>query len=163
MLFRSGGAVRCRRTVCSRPDLIQEPVKSVSHRKFSFNIRLDDPGLLHKLSKKKRVLISSPLHAAGCPSLCLDTRPWQYFVTEQVMRHLIVCMSTGCHRILVKAKFSTPVQTGPRTHPASCTVDTGAFPGVKQPGRDHHPPASRVEIQEIIELYFTPNFTILGP
>jgi len=29
------------------------------------------------------------------------------------------------------AKFSAPVQTGPGTHPASCTMGTGSFPGVK--------------------------------
>jgi len=31
----------------------------------------------------------------------------------------------------VGARFSTPVQTGPGAHPASCTVGTGSFPGVK--------------------------------
>jgi hypothetical protein len=34
-------------------------------------------------------------------------------------------------RILVGTRFSAPVQTGPRAHPASCTMDTGSFPGVK--------------------------------
>jgi hypothetical protein len=34
-------------------------------------------------------------------------------------------------RIPVGARFSTPVQTGPGVHPASCTVDTGSFLGVK--------------------------------
>ena len=29
------------------------------------------------------------------------------------------------------ARFSAPVQTGPEAHPASCTMDTGSFPGVK--------------------------------
>ena len=29
------------------------------------------------------------------------------------------------------ARFSVPVQTGPGTHPASCTMGTGSFPGVK--------------------------------
>jgi hypothetical protein len=29
------------------------------------------------------------------------------------------------------ARFSAPVQTGPGTHPASCTMGTGYFPGVK--------------------------------
>ena len=27
-------------------------------------------------------------------------------------------------------RFSTPVQTGPEAHPASCTMGTGSFPGV---------------------------------
>jgi len=29
------------------------------------------------------------------------------------------------------ARFSAPVQTIPRVHPASCTMGTGSFPGVK--------------------------------
>ena len=37
------------------------------------------------------------------------------------------------------ARLSAPVQTGPGTHPASYTMVTGSFPGVKRPGRgaDH--------------------------
>jgi hypothetical protein len=34
-------------------------------------------------------------------------------------------------RIAAEARFSTPVQTGPGTHPASCTMGTGSFLGVK--------------------------------
>ena len=34
-------------------------------------------------------------------------------------------------RIPVAARFSAPVQTGPRAHAASCTAGTGYFPGVK--------------------------------
>ena len=42
------------------------------------------------------------------------------------------------------ARFSGPVQTGPGAYPASCTMGTGSFPGVKRPGRgaDHPPPFS---------------------
>ena len=29
------------------------------------------------------------------------------------------------------ARLSAPVQTGPGAHPASCTMGTGSFPGVK--------------------------------
>ena len=29
------------------------------------------------------------------------------------------------------ARFSAPVQTGPGAHPATCTMGTGSFPGVK--------------------------------
>jgi len=35
------------------------------------------------------------------------------------------------NRILVGARFSAPVQTGPGAHSASCTMRTGSFPGVK--------------------------------
>ena len=34
-----------------------------------------------------------------------------------------------------EARFSAPVQTGPGAHPASYTMGTGSFPGVKRPGR----------------------------
>jgi hypothetical protein len=34
-------------------------------------------------------------------------------------------------RILVGARFFTPVQISPGSHPASCTMGTGSFPGVK--------------------------------
>jgi len=35
------------------------------------------------------------------------------------------------NRIPVGARFSAPAQTGPGAHPASCTMGTGHFPGVK--------------------------------
>ena len=34
-------------------------------------------------------------------------------------------------RIPVETRFSTPVQTGPGAHPASCTIGIGSFPRVK--------------------------------
>ena len=50
--------------------------------------------------------------------------------------------------------FSATVQTGPGTHPASYTMGTGSFPGVKRPGSgvDHSPP-SRAEVKERAKLY----------
>jgi hypothetical protein len=34
------------------------------------------------------------------------------------------------------------------THPASCTMGTGYFPGVKRPGRGaNHPPLSSAEVE----------------
>jgi len=43
--------------------------------------------------------------------------------------------------ILVGARFSAPAQTGSEAHPASYTMGTGSFLGVKWPGRgDDHPP-----------------------
>jgi hypothetical protein len=52
-------------------------------------------------------------------------------------------------RIPVGARFFAHIQTGPGAHPASCTMGTGSFPGVKQPGcdADTHPllaPRSRM-------------------
>jgi len=45
----------------------------------------------------------------------------------------------------------SPVQTGPGAHPASCTMGTGSFPGVKS-GRGvlltTHPPSSAAVTEE---------------
>jgi hypothetical protein len=39
-----------------------------------------------------------------------------------------------------RARFFATVQAGPGAHPASYTMGTGSFPGVKRPGRDvDHP------------------------
>jgi hypothetical protein len=49
--------------------------------------------------------------------------------------------------------FSVPVQTSPGAHPASYTMGTGSFPGVKRPGRGvDHPPPSSTEVKERVEL-----------
>jgi hypothetical protein len=54
----------------------------------------------------------------------------------------------------VGARFSAPVQTGPGAHPASCTMGTGSFPGVKRPGCDaDDPPLSKRRGHERVELY----------
>jgi hypothetical protein len=53
--------------------------------------------------------------------------------------------------ILVGARFSVPVQTGPEALPASNTrtMGTGSFPGVKRPGRGvDHPPPSSAEVKK---------------
>ena len=53
------------------------------------------------------------------------------------------------------ARFYAPVQTGPGTHAAFCTMGTWSFPGVKRPGRGvDHPPPSSAEVKERVELYF---------
>jgi hypothetical protein len=43
-------------------------------------------------------------------------------------------------RLMEGARFSVPVKTDPGVLPASYTMGTGPFPGVKRPGRgvDHH-------------------------
>jgi hypothetical protein len=46
-------------------------------------------------------------------------------------------------RILVGARYSAPVQTGPGAHPASYTLGTGSFPGVKRPGHSVDHPIKR--------------------
>jgi hypothetical protein len=55
-----------------------------------------------------------------------------------------------------EARFSTSMQTGPGAHPASYTMGTGLFPGVKQPGCGvNHPPSSNVKVKERAELYLS--------
>jgi hypothetical protein len=57
-------------------------------------------------------------------------------------------------RIPVGARFFAAVQTGPGAHPASYTMSTGSFSGVKRPGRGvDHPPPSSAEVKERVELY----------
>jgi len=69
-------------------------------------------------------------------------------------------------RMPVGAIFSTPVQAGPGAHPASYTMGTGSYPGVKRSGRGvDHPPASSVEVKERLELYLhssLPSWSVIG-
>jgi len=52
-------------------------------------------------------------------------------VTDFPPKTSVFPLSTIPPRIPVLARFSAPVQTGPGAHPASCTMGTGSFPGVK--------------------------------
>ena len=70
-------------------------------------------------------------------------------------------------RIPVAARFSVPAQTGPGAHPASCTMGTRSFLGVKRLGRGvDHPPQSRAEVKERVEVYFYspswPSWLVIG-
>jgi hypothetical protein len=50
--------------------------------------------------------------------------------------------------------FPHPSRQALMAHPASYTMGTGFFPGVKRPGRDvGHPPTSSAEVKERVELY----------
>jgi hypothetical protein len=52
------------------------------------------------------------------------------------------------------ARFSAPFQIGPGAHPSSYAMGTWSFLGVKRPERDvDHPPPSRAEVKERLELY----------
>jgi hypothetical protein len=45
------------------------------------------------------------------------------------------------------ARFSAPIQTGPRPHPASCAMGSSYFPEIKRPERGvNHPPPSSAEV-----------------
>jgi hypothetical protein len=64
-------------------------------------------------------------------------------------------------------KFSVPVQTGPGAYPASYTMGTGYFLGVKRPGRGvDHPPQSSAKVKERVQLYlyspYGPSWPVLG-
>ena len=70
-------------------------------------------------------------------------------------------------RIPVEARFSSHVQNGPGAQPASYTMGTGFFPGLKRPGRGvDHPPLSSAGVKEIVELYLYsssgPSWPVLG-
>jgi hypothetical protein len=62
-------------------------------------------------------------------------------------------------QIPLGARFFAPVHNGSEAHPASYTMGTGSFPGVKRPGRGvDHPPPPGAEVNEIVELYtFSPS------
>jgi hypothetical protein len=65
------------------------------------------------------------------------------------------------------ARFSAPVNTDPGAHPASCTMGTGSFPGVKLPWRGgDHPSRSGAEVKRRVELYHYspsgPSWPVIG-
>ena len=61
------------------------------------------------------------------------------------------------------ACFSASVQTGPEAHPASYTMGTGSFPGVKRPGCDvNHPTPSSAEVEGRVELYIYSTLGLCG-
>jgi len=53
----------------------------------------------------------------------------------------------------VGARFSAPIQACPGAQPASYSMGTRSFPGVKWPGHDvDHPPPSRAEVEGRVQL-----------
>ena len=72
-----------------------------------------------------------------------------------------------CIHIYVHVYVSYIYTTGSEAHPASCTMGTGSFPGVKRSGRGvDHPPPSSAEVKERVALYFYspsgPSWPVLG-
>jgi len=59
-------------------------------------------------------------------STCFGCRPGSSFAIATELR-----AGRSWDRIPVGTRFSAPVQTGPGAHPASCTMGTGSFSGVK--------------------------------
>jgi hypothetical protein len=63
-------------------------------------------------------------------------------------------------QIPVRVRFSAFDQTGPGAHPASCTMGTGSFPGVKQQARGaSHPTPFITEANKRVQL---PLYSSLG-
>jgi hypothetical protein len=65
------------------------------------------------------------------------------------------------------ARFFTQVQTGSEAHPASYTLGTGSFPGVKRLGHGtDHPSPYSTEVNERVKLYLHspsgPSWPIVG-
>ena len=88
-----------------------------------------------------------------------------------VIAHLVQRLATGWtvrgSNPSGEARFSATVHTSCKAHPASYTVGTGSFQGVKRPGRDiEHPPLSSSEVKERVELYpyspFGLSWAVLG-
>ena len=52
-----------------------------------------------------------------------------------------------------EARFAVPVHTGPGAHPASYTMGTGSFLGLKRPERGVTTNPSSAEVKERVELY----------
>ena len=70
-------------------------------------------------------------------------------------------------RIPVRARFSAPFKTAPEAHPASYTVGTESFQGVKRPRRGvEHANPSSAEVEGSVELYIcspsVPPWPVLG-
>jgi len=66
-----------------------------------------------------------------------------------------------------EARFSAPVQAGHEAHPASYTMGTGSFRGVKWLGSGvEHQTTSSAEVKERVELYLYspsgPSWPVLG-
>jgi hypothetical protein len=75
---------------------------------------------------------------------------------------LLLARSSG-DRIPVRTRFSAPVQTGPGAHPASYTMGTGCFPGVKRPGRGvDHPPHLAPRLKKEWSYISTPSLGLRG-
>jgi hypothetical protein len=86
------------------------------------------------------------------------------FNTVDWFRHTL---STVVFLLSQGARFSATAQTGPGAHPASYTMGSGSFPGVKRSGcGTDHPLPSSAKVKERVELYLYstsgPSWPVLG-
>ena len=99
---------------------------------------------------------------------CILNRIWGKLGWDRVVRYSdSLRAGWSADRIPVGARFPAPIQTGLGAHPTSCTMGTGSFPAVKRLGRGvDHPPPSRGEVKERVELYLYshsgPSWPVLG-
>jgi hypothetical protein len=111
------------------------------------------------------------LHHCNNLKTCISvTRPLTYKLSFHFkLQHFQFAQFTvwSGDQIPVGARFSAPIQTGPGAHPASNTMGTMSFPGVKLLGRGiDHPHPSRAKVKERAELYLYspsgPSWPVLG-
>jgi hypothetical protein len=67
----------------------------------------------------------------GCPARSLVLYDWLPHLKKLSRYSDWLRAGRSEDRIPVRSRFSAPVQTGTGAHPASCTMGTGSFPGVK--------------------------------
>jgi hypothetical protein len=64
------------------------------------------------------------------------------------------CRSSLVREFMFYNSLLNVIQTGPGTHPVSCTVGAGSFSAVKRPGRDvNHPLTPSTEVNDMICIY----------
>jgi hypothetical protein len=88
------------------------------------------------------------------------------FPTQRRYSNLLRAGWSG-DQIPLGARFSAPVQNGPGAHPASYTMGTGSFLGVKWLGRGtDYPPPSCAKVEGRTEVYICspsgPSWPVLG-
>jgi hypothetical protein len=112
-------------------------------------------------------IIAIPLQAVPLPKILYHSKVkyWRQDLSVSSCKPSFSVPTLGCpihsslrsqrssDRILVVARFSAHVQTGPGSHHASCTMGTGSFPGLKRLEHDvTHPPPPLAEVNKGVEL-----------
>ena len=85
---------------------------------------------------------------------------WSYYYDKHPGSSVGIATELRAARSGIESRWGrdfSPVQTGSGAHPASCTVGTGYFLGLRWPGRGAVPPRpSSAEVLERVELYLYP-------
>ena len=157
-LGQSGTTTRGRRAVLYRAVTVQRPV-----------VRYVTPCTLVCASVSYLLPPSSGFQAHGGSGYFKKGGTYLGGTCRHGSRDSSVGIRTGQSgdRSPVIARFSTLVQAGHRTHPSSCPMGTGSFPGVQRAGAWRWPPTPSIaEVKERVELYlcspYVPSWHILG-